>query len=175
MAGHYVDLAAASRVPALLLLAEDVDDHGLAIASKELQRVTHENPKALRLLLRSFKRFRAIRKVLQAGEFFLRAALEILRAPRPCRAEQRGEAMASALRRGAHLTLLGLVDDVAAEAQSLRAVRAVTSELGALAALHSDDEVLGRLTASGESKGEEVQSEKSSFVVPAILWFASCL
>ncbi|CAE7753550.1 unnamed protein product [Symbiodinium pilosum] len=42
---------------------------------------------------------------------------------------------------------------------------------GTLAEIHSDAQVLGRLTASGESPGDEVQSAKTSFVLPAILWY----
>jgi UTP:GlnB (protein PII) uridylyltransferase len=34
------------RSEALLLLAEHADENGLVMASQEMQRVTHENPKA---------------------------------------------------------------------------------------------------------------------------------
>eukprot|EP00434_Breviolum_minutum_P011523 symbB.v1.2.010159.t3/scaffold660.1/size175713/16 len=163
-AGHYVDFEAAARIPALLLLAEHADDNGLVMASHEMQRVTHENP-----------------KVLQAGEFFLRAALHLLRAPKPCTdtdaastRKMRQQAMLSALRQAATSgeQFHGLVDEVMAEVQSRESVLSVTGELtGTLASLHSDAQVIGRLTASGEAPGDEVQSEKTSFAIPAILWF----
>ncbi|CAJ1364568.1 unnamed protein product [Effrenium voratum] len=160
VAGHHVDLEAAARLPALLLLAEHVDDDGLAMASHEMQRITHENPKAL-----------------QAGEFFLRSALALLRAP--CRGAM---AMAAALRAAAAPRLPGLpgcgsglqalVEEVLSEVQSREAVRAQLGDLtGPLAAFHSDAEVLGRLTSSGGAPGDEVNSAKTSFAIPAILWF----
>ncbi|CAE7752248.1 unnamed protein product [Symbiodinium sp. CCMP2592] len=155
-AGHYVDLEAAARLPALLLLAEHVDENGLIIASQEMQRVTHENP-----------------KVLQAGEFLLRVALELLRAPhRFCAGSPRRAAMAGALRAAAVGDHFGaLVDEVLSEAQSRAAVIAAGGLSGKLAEIHSDEQVLGRLTSSGESPGDEVQSAKTSFVLPAILWY----
>ncbi|CAE7769978.1 unnamed protein product [Symbiodinium sp. CCMP2456] len=155
-AGHYVDLEAAARLPALLLLAEHVDENGLIIASQEMQRVTHENP-----------------KVLQAGEFLMRVALELLRAPhRFCAGSPRRAAMADALRAAAVGDHFGaLVDEVLSEAQSRAAVMAAGGLLGKLAEIHSDEQVLGRLTSSGESPGDEVQSAKTSFVLPAILWY----
>eukprot|EP00435_Cladocopium_sp_Y103_P007928 s527_g2.t1 len=161
-AGHYVDFGAIARLPALLLLAEHADENGLVMASQEMQRVTHENP-----------------KVLQAGEFFLRAALHLLRTSSiACTAadavhERRAamlEALRAAARCGAHFS--GLVEEVLAEVTSRGAVLSVTGQLtGTLAAMHSDQEVISRLTSSGDSPGDEVQSEKTSFAIPAILWF----
>ncbi|CAL1151596.1 unnamed protein product [Cladocopium goreaui] len=116
------------------------------MASQEMQRVTHENP-----------------KVLQAGEFFLRAALHLLRTPSiACTRDgvaARRAAMLAALREaarcGEHFS--GLVDEVLAEVRSRASVLSVTGEsLGTLAAMHSD---------------HEVQSEKTSFAIPGILWF----
>lgn len=162
-AGHYVDFGAIARLPALLLLAEHADENGLVMASQEMQRVTHENP-----------------KVLQAGEFFLRAALHLLRTPSiACTAfdgvAERRAAMLAALREaarcGEHFS--GLVDEVLAEVSSRASLLSVTGEFltGTLAAMHSDHEVIGRLTSSGFAPGDEVQSETTSFAIPAILWF----
>ncbi|CAK9084849.1 Hypothetical protein SCF082_LOCUS40227, partial [Durusdinium trenchii] len=159
VAGHYVDLEAAARIPALLLLAEHADDNGLVMASQEMQRVTHENP-----------------KVLQFGDFVLRAALALLRSRKPCSSAERQATMISALRSAAQGASCehfhGLLDEVLTEVQSRASVLSVTGELsGSLATLHSDKEVIGRLTASGDAPGDEVQSEKTSFAIPAILWF----
>lgn len=188
---HYIDLRGAARVPALLLLAGRIDDEGLALASREIQAVSHENPRAF-----------------QVGELLLRAALRLLReplvaAPGSCSSRReaevsgtsskrppaqpatqetkrrRRERMAWALREAAAAVgpqYRSIVDEAVAEAQSrdgiLAALGGHLAPDNPLAKMHSDAAVLGRLTASGETPGEDVQSGLIPYVTPAIIWFA---
>lgn len=68
---------------------------------------------------------------------------------------------------------LGLIDEALTEALSRDAVIKVLGNKlsGKLAEMHSDLEVIGRLTASGSQDGEEVQGGKASYILPAIIWF----
>lgn len=162
---HFIDLMGAIRAPALLLFAEQIDDNGLALASRELQLVSHENPMAL-----------------QAGEFLVRAALKLLRGMmRPKTLAKRREAMASALHAAADSAgsqFHAVIDDAVSEAQSRDNAIAFScrdsedcKELDPLQAVQVNVDVLGRLTASGDQLGQEVQGGKTSYIVPAIIWF----
>lgn len=158
---HYIDLEGAVRVPALLLLAEEVKEEDLALASREMQLVSHENPKAL-----------------QAGEFLLRAALHLLLNPQQlCSAAERRKALVAALHAAASKSgqqFHGVIDEALSEAQSRDALIAAAGDKAkeVIARLHSDVAVIGRMTASGETPGQEVQGGKTSYIVPAIIWFA---
>lgn len=166
---HFIDLMGAIRAPALILLAEQIDDNGLALASRELQLMSHENPMAL-----------------QAGDFLIRAALRLLRGQlHPKTPERRRSAIAHALHAaadGAGSQFHAVIDDALSEAQSRDNHRAALLGAGAAAGASAggerdifkdaqeDMEVIGRLTASGDQLGQEVQGGKTSYIIPAIIW-----
>jgi hypothetical protein len=130
-----------------------------------LQAVSHENPMAL-----------------QAGEFLLRAALKLLRGQlRPRTPEKRRAAVVHALHAAADFAgsqFHAVIDDAASEAQSRdnRKRLLPMSDDGsggpasAFRLVREDMEVIGRLTASGDQMGQEVQGGKTSFILPAIIW-----
>jgi len=167
---HWIDLSGAVRTLSLLLLADRVDDEGLALASREAQLFSHENPQAL-----------------QAGEFILRSALYLVRCLSPPAVATDPRASGAAAFRDAADKVgsqyHAVIDEALAEAQSRDAFAAVAAghgtsraaaKLGAFAhkgPFQSDAEIIGRLTASGETPGQEVQGDKTSFAIPAIIWF----
>lgn len=155
---HYIELRGAVRAPALLLLAERVDDEGLALASREAILVSHENPRAL-----------------QAGEFLMRAALQLLlRRECPGSRAERRHAVVDALRGAADRSgaqFNSIIDEALSEAQSREAFAKVGAGFqDAFAAIRGDVEVVGRMTASGSEMGQEVQGGKTSYIIPAIVW-----
>jgi len=66
------------------------------------------------------------------------------------------------------------VEEALTEAQSRDAFLAAAGSgtAGSLADAYGDEAVLGRLTASGERSGTEVQGGQTSYIVPAIIWLA---
>lgn len=181
---HYTDLRGAVRAPALLLLAGRVDGESLVLASREVQQVTHENPKAL-----------------QAGELIIRAALILVdalvassgskHAGTACRADGghgaasskvvveprrlRRAAMAEALLQAAAQTGLqyrSVIDQAVTEATTRDNLVAAGGGDGPVAAFHTDSAVLGRLTSSGWTPSADVHTGLIPFVMPAIIWFA---
>jgi len=114
----------------------------------------------------------------------LRAALHLLQRPsQSCSRVGRRRALIDSLHAAAESAgpqYHAVINDVLSEAESRDAIRNALATVAAdavkegllqvLATRHSDMAVVGRLTASGEEPGREVQAGQASFSMPAILW-----